>query len=114
MRVRTNSKGRAEPAILLLEDAGVSYDFKRYDITSPQKPFQNYMPDGTFPSQACPVLTDGDFSVAQTPAIMNYLGHKHGWVLHLLQKLLLLLLWIVCVAMYRKALRTKQIVCRWR
>ena len=46
-----------------------------------KKPFQLYLEDGTgFPAFACPVLTKGHFAVAQTPAIMEYLGKKHGYL----------------------------------
>eukprot|EP01043_Picozoa_sp_COSAG02_P093118 COSAG02_NODE_29663_length_565_cov_0.978541_2_plen_58_part_01 len=26
----------------------------------------------------CPILRDGEFTLAQTPAIMEFLGRKHG------------------------------------
>ena len=28
----------------------------------------------------CPILRDGDFTLAQTPAIMEFLGRKHGYI----------------------------------
>lgn len=73
--------GRAEPAILLLEDANVPYEFVRHDITSAKKPFQLYLGDHPgFPAAACPVLVKGNFSLAQTPAIMEFLGRQHGYL----------------------------------
>ena len=33
--------GRAEPVMMLLEYAGIKYQFKRYDITAAQKQTQN-------------------------------------------------------------------------
>ena len=28
----------------------------------------------------CPILREGDFTLAQTPAIMEFLGRKHGYI----------------------------------
>merc|ERR1719456_702929 len=71
--------GRAEPAMMLLDHAGVKYEMKRYDMNEGQKPFAVYLPKSQFPAMACPVLTDGDLSVSQTPAIMAYLGKRLGY-----------------------------------
>lgn len=65
--------GRAEAPILLLEDIGVAYTLDR-DV----KGFLYKGGNQSNPCFACPVLVDNGFALAQTTAIMEYLGRRHG------------------------------------
>jgi glutathione S-transferase len=65
--------GRAEAPILLLEDIGVKYTLDR-DV----KGFLYKGGNQSNPCFACPVLVDNGFALAQTTAIMEYLGRRHG------------------------------------
>lgn len=67
--------GRAEAAILLLADAGVQYTLNR-DV----KGFLYQGGNQSIPCFACPVLVDSGFALAQTTAIMEYLGRRHGYL----------------------------------
>jgi hypothetical protein len=67
--------GRVEAPILLLEDAGVKYTVNR-DV----KGFLYKGGNQAEPCFACPVLVDSGFALAQTTAIMEYLGRQHGYI----------------------------------
>lgn len=77
-------RGRAEPIRLILADAGV--DWQEHPIGS-GTPAQNGRPtdfaalkaSGDLPFEAAPVWEEPDgFRLAQTLAIMSYLGRTHG------------------------------------
>jgi glutathione S-transferase len=65
--------GRAEPAILLLEDAGETYEI----VTDVHERISALAVD--HPVFATPILVDGDTVVSQTSVIAEYLGRKHGY-----------------------------------
>lgn len=65
--------GRSQPILLLLADAGVPYQ-----VASDVKGFKAANPG--FPAFAAPIYQDGAFVLAQTTAILSYLGQKHGYV----------------------------------
>ena len=68
--------GRVEPILLLLEDAGEAYDLVR-DLST----VTGTDSDGVgVPAFACPVLRRGNFTLAQTTAILEYLGRQHGYM----------------------------------
>lgn len=67
--------GRAEGPILLLEDIGVKYTLDR-DV----KGFLYKGGNQSNPCFACPVLVHDGFALAQTTAIMEYLGRRHGYM----------------------------------
>eukprot|EP00808_Paulinella_micropora_P031104 g20052.t1 len=62
--------GRAEPIRMILEDAEVEYKMVRSFNQLPQK---------DWPSFACPAIQVGTFTMAQTPAICQYLGQALGY-----------------------------------
>jgi len=64
---------RAEPILLLLEDAGVEYEYITEDAKKKTNKTSSYI------SHAFPVLEKGGFTVSQTTAIMQYLGAVHGY-----------------------------------
>lgn len=98
--------GRLEPVLTLLADAGVDYELSREPPSQPQEKSRstalceptlialNMSDDGQLPGAGdvasavedgvgvppffCPILRDGEFTLAQTPAIMEFLGRKHG------------------------------------
>ena len=63
--------GRAEPAILLLEDVGADYTINT-DVAGTLDRVSKEQP--VF---ACPLLIDGDTIVSQTSVIVEYLARKH-------------------------------------
>ena len=65
--------GRAEPAMLLLEDAGEAYEI----VTDVRERIESLSREQ--PVFACPILIDGDTVVGQTNVILEYLGGKHGY-----------------------------------
>lgn len=65
-------RGRAEPIRLLLEYAGVDYEDKQ--ITLEQWASRRE----TTPFRRMPVYTEGGLEIAESFAIMNYLGRTHG------------------------------------
>lgn len=69
-----NFTGRAEPIILMLNDAGVEYEFIR-DKTG--------LPDGPYSHHAMPKLKittdDGEHVYAQTTSILQFLARKIGY-----------------------------------
>ena len=64
--------GRAEPAILLLEDVGEPYTIDT-DVQARIEALGQ-----TEPVFACPLLIDGETVVSQTSVIVEYLAGKHG------------------------------------
>ena len=64
--------GRAEPAILLLEDVGESYTIET-DVEARIEALSQ-----SDPVFACPVLIDGETVLSQTSVIVEYLARKHG------------------------------------
>eukprot|EP01043_Picozoa_sp_COSAG02_P000451 COSAG02_NODE_8_length_60691_cov_104.994752_17_plen_159_part_00 len=89
--------GRLEPILTLLSDAGIEYEISS-ETFSPQArsltfsvwaaadtwldlagDVESAVEDGIgAPPFFCPILRDGEFTLAQTPAIMEFLGRKHG------------------------------------
>jgi NAD(P)-dependent dehydrogenase (short-subunit alcohol dehydrogenase family)/glutathione S-transferase len=65
---------RAAPIQLLLLDAGVPFQMQE-PTWSPDRVVQGR----ALPMFAPPVIIQGDFALAQTPAILNYLGAAHGY-----------------------------------
>jgi glutathione S-transferase len=68
-------RGRAEPLRLLLEDVGVEYPDQQ--VTLEQWPETR----ATIPFGRMPVYSEGDLEIAESFAIMHYLGRKHGRLL---------------------------------
>jgi len=66
--------GRAQPIILLLEDAGISYDY-----VADAKARDQSNTEDAYSSHAFPQLEKGSFVLSQTTAIMKYLGEVHGY-----------------------------------
>ena len=64
--------GRAEPAILLLEDVGAAYTVDN-DVAGRIASLA-----GGQPVFACPLLIDGDLVLSQTSVITQYLAQRHG------------------------------------
>ena len=64
--------GRAEPVLLLLEDAGVEYTYSRDERYLLKRDGPKEWPGPGAPPFATPVLTDGDFAIAQTTAVLEY------------------------------------------
>ena len=64
--------GRAEPAVLLLEDVGEPYTIDT-DVQARIEALGQ-----TEPVFACPLLIDGETVVSQTSVIVEYLAGKHG------------------------------------
>jgi glutathione S-transferase len=67
-----NFTGRIEPILLLLHDAGVDYTLVR-DVSAATAQ------DIGAPAFASPILRQGHFTVAQTTAILQFLGRRHGY-----------------------------------
>lgn len=70
-------RGRGEQIRLLLHELGQDYE----DIhVSKSDRFKTMRDEGpaTLSFGSVPMLQDGDFTLVQGPAIMNYLGRKHG------------------------------------
>jgi glutathione S-transferase len=70
-------RGRGEQVRLLLNDLGQDYEDIHVAIGDEFKQMREEGP-GTLYFGSVPMLQDGDFKLAQGPAIMNYLGRKHG------------------------------------
>jgi glutathione S-transferase len=74
-----NFLGRCLSPALLLEDAGIDYELDRENVgkwtTSGGDGAMNV---AGYPCFAAPVLVDGDFTVAQTTAVLEYLGKVTG------------------------------------
>jgi len=66
--------GRAEPAIMLLEDADAPYEIVSDDVRERVAALAV-----DHPVFACPILIDEGTVVSQTSVITEYLGHKHGY-----------------------------------
>ena len=77
--------GRVEPILLLLSDAGASFTLQRAvesvaDASHPDG--EASASGGAAPAFAAPVLriVDEDFTLAQTTAILEFLGRRHGYI----------------------------------
>jgi len=64
-------RGRAEAIRLILEDQGAQYEFKAVE----REEWQRIKPSTPFGQ--IPMLTDGDFQLPQSNAIIRYLGRKY-------------------------------------
>jgi glutathione S-transferase len=69
------ARGRAEPIRIALAEAGVDYDERAVTKNN----FAELKASGTLPFDAVPVWDEPDgFRLAQTMAILSYLGRTHG------------------------------------
>src|SRR6185503_714483 len=57
----------------LLEELGVPYDLRRVDFTVPTKAFDQHTPLGKFP-----VIQDGDVTICESGAIVEYILERYG------------------------------------
>lgn len=70
-------RGRGEQVRLLLHQLGEDYEDLHLERGQEYLQMRRRGP-GTLYFGSVPMLQDGDFKLAQGPAIMNYLGRKHG------------------------------------
>ena len=70
-------RGRGEQVRLLLNELGEDYEDVHLGRGEEYLQMRRRGP-GTLYFGSVPMLQDGDFKLAQGPAIMNYLGRKHG------------------------------------
>ena len=70
-------RGRGEQVRLLLNELGEDYEDVHLEHGQEYRQMRRGGP-GTLYFGSVPMLQDGDFKLAQGPAIMNYLGRKHG------------------------------------
>jgi len=70
-------RGRGEQIRLLLNELGEAYEDIHVSKAGRFKAMRDEGP-GTLSFGSVPMLQDGDFTLVQGPAIMNYLGRKHG------------------------------------
>jgi glutathione S-transferase len=70
-------RGRGEQVRLLLNELEQDYEDVHVTKDGDFIPLKKEGP-GTLYFGSVPMLQDGDFKLAQGPAIMNYLGRKHG------------------------------------
>jgi glutathione S-transferase len=70
-------RGRGEQVRLLLNELGADYEDVHVSKKDRFKAMRDEGP-GTLSFGSVPMLQDGDFTLVQGPAIMNYLGRKHG------------------------------------
>src|SRR6202050_4867715 len=71
------NNSRSQRVLWLLEDLGVPYEVKRYE----RDPDTLLAPPellAVHPLGKSPVITDGDLTVAESGAIVEYLGGKYG------------------------------------
>ncbi len=76
------NNSRSQRILWLLEELGVDYEIKRYerDAATQLAPKELLK---VHPLGKSPVVTDGDMTLAESGAIIDYLGHKYGdgqWV----------------------------------
>jgi len=75
--------GRAQPIILLLEDAEVSYNYVEKDIFDAEGNFikskDYHNKTDPYCSHAFPQFEKGSFVLSQTTAIMQFLGEVHNY-----------------------------------
>lgn len=57
----------------LLEELGVPYDLRRVDFVQPERPFSQSTPTGKVPT-----LTDGDVTIFESGAILEYVLERYG------------------------------------
>jgi glutathione S-transferase len=67
-------RGRAEVIRLVLAEAGVEYDEQLVTMEN----FPAMKKSGELPFGAVPAWREGDFTLAQSSAIANYLARQHG------------------------------------
>ena len=70
-------RGRGEQVRLLLNELGQDYEDVHIPMSEEFLKIKKEGP-GTLYFGSVPMLQDGDFKLVQGPAIMNYLGRKHG------------------------------------
>ena len=70
-------RGRGEQIRLLLSELGQDFADIHIDIDGEFVAMRNDGPSRLY-FGSVPMLEDGGFRLSQGPAIMNYLGHKHG------------------------------------
>jgi glutathione S-transferase len=70
-------RGRGEQIRLLLHELGQDYEDVYVSKGDRFKTMRDEVP-ATLSFGSVPMLQDGDFTLVQGPAIMNYLGRKHG------------------------------------
>ena len=70
-------RGRGEQVRLLLNELGEDYEDVHLEHGQEYIQMRRRGP-GTLYFGSVPMLQDGDFKLAQGPAIVNYLGRKHG------------------------------------
>jgi len=71
-----NLRGLGEPIVLMLEYLGVKYNYKRYEEATHQEWFEKDKPSFQGDFANLPYLVDGDKRIAESMAIMRYLGRK--------------------------------------
>jgi glutathione S-transferase len=70
-------KSQSERILWLCEELGVPYDLKLY-VRDPVTRLSPPALQALHPLGAAPVITDGDFMLAESGAIMDYIIAKHG------------------------------------
>ena len=71
-----NLRGFGEPIVLMLEYLDVKYNYKRYTVANRQEWFEKDKPSFQGDFANLPYLVDGNTRVAESMAIMRYLGRK--------------------------------------
>jgi glutathione S-transferase len=70
-------KSRSQRVLWLLEELGIPYEVRRY----PRDPVSSLAPpalQAVHPLGKSPVITDGDVTIAESGAIIEYLIERHG------------------------------------
>jgi glutathione S-transferase len=67
---------QSERIVWLCEELGTPYEFKRYDRMATGMGPPEYK--ALHPLGTAPIITDGDFAIAESGAIMEYIIAKHG------------------------------------
>lgn len=76
------NNSRSQRILWLLEELGVEYEIKRYERDAETQLAPKEL-EKVHPLGKSPVVTDGDMVLAESGAIIDYLGHKYGdgdWV----------------------------------
>ncbi|MCX7555117.1 glutathione S-transferase [Marinicella sp. S1101] len=76
------NNSRSQRILWLLEELGVDYEIKRYERDAETQLAPKELQD-VHPLGKSPVVTDGDQVLAESGAIIDYLGYKYGdgkWV----------------------------------
>ena len=71
------NNSRAQRVLWLLEELGVPYEIKRYQ-RNPQTMLAPRELRAVHPLGKSPVITDGDLTLAESGAILEYLVERHG------------------------------------